>query len=189
MKLIAQNKKARHDYFILSKYEAGIVLTGTEVKSIREGKVNLKDSYAHIEHGELWLVGTHISPYAQGNINNHDPLRKRKLLMHVREIDRLKRSIEEKGLTLVPLSLYFNGVQFGAFPGKPGSPKPPELFSHRLLYGAAPAGKNPACNEVVEVFKHPRIQGNCNLRSTHYLPPSMIIHHTIRPVKSSSKVS
>ena len=122
MKPIAQNKKAYHDFFIMSKYEAGIVLTGTEVKSIREGKVNLKDSYAHLEHGELWLIGTHISPYAQGNINNHDPLRKRKLLMHVREIDRLKRSIEEKGLTLVPLSLYFSGgrvkVELGLARGK-----------------------------------------------------------------------
>ena len=122
MKPIAQNKKARHEYFIMSKYEAGIVLTGTEVKSIREGKVNLKDSYAHLEHGELWLIGTHISPYTQGNINNHDPLRKRKLLMHVREIDRLKRSIEEKGLTLVPLSLYFSGgrvkVELGLARGK-----------------------------------------------------------------------
>lgn len=121
-KLIAQNKKARHDYFIMSKYEAGIALTGTEVKSIREGKVNLKDSYAHMENGELWLIGTHISPYSQGNINNHDPLRKRKLLMHAREIDRLKRGIEEKGLTLVPLSLYFIGgrvkVELGLARGK-----------------------------------------------------------------------
>ncbi len=121
-KPIAQNKKARHDYFIMSKYEAGIALTGTEVKSIREGKVNLKDSYAHLENGELWLIGTHISTYSQGNINNHDPLRKRKLLMHAREIDRLKRNIEEKGLTLVPLSLYFNGgrvkVELGLARGK-----------------------------------------------------------------------
>ena len=122
MKPIAQNKKAYHEYFIMSKYEAGIVLTGTEVKSMREGKVNLKDSYAHLEHDELWLIGTHISPYMQGNINNHDPLRKRKLLMHVREIDHLKRSIEEKGLTLVPLSLYFSGgrvkVELGLARGK-----------------------------------------------------------------------
>ncbi len=121
-KPIAQNKKAHHDYFIISKYEAGIALTGTEVKSIREGKVNLKDSYAHLENGELWLIGTHISPYLQGNINNHDPLRKRKLLMHASEIERLKRNIEAKGLTLVPLSLYFNGgrvkVELGLARGK-----------------------------------------------------------------------
>ena len=106
----------------MSKYEAGIALTGTEVKSIREGKVNLKDSYAHMENGELWLIGTHISPYSQGNINNHDPLRKRKLRMHAREIERLKRNIEEKGLTLVPLSLYFDGgrvkVELGLARGK-----------------------------------------------------------------------
>ena len=106
IKIIARNKKARHDYFIFSKYEAGIVLKGTEVKSIRAGKVNLKESYARIEKEELWLIGMHISPYEQGNINNHDPVRKRKLLMHAREIGRLRKSTEEKGLTIVPLSLY-----------------------------------------------------------------------------------
>jgi SsrA-binding protein len=106
IKIIAHNKKSQHDYFILSKHEAGIVLTGTEVKSIRENRLNLKDSYAQIKNGELWLIGMHISPYEKGNIYNHDPLRTRKLLMRKREIERLRRSIEEKGLTLVPLSIY-----------------------------------------------------------------------------------
>jgi SsrA-binding protein len=122
MKIIAQNKKARHDYFILSKYEAGIALKGTEVKSIRQGHVNLKDSYARVMDNELWLIGVHISPYEQGNIYNHDPLRNRKLLLHSSEIERLRKSIEEKGLTIVPLSLYFNGgrvkVELGLARGK-----------------------------------------------------------------------
>ena len=122
IKIIAKNKKARHDFFILSKYEAGIVLLGTEVKSIRDGKANLKESYARIENGELWLIGMHISPYKQGNINNHDPVRKRKLLMHAREIDRMKKNTEEKGLTIVPLLLYLSGgrvkVELGLARGK-----------------------------------------------------------------------
>ena len=122
MKIIAQNKKARHDYFILSKYEAGIALKGTEVKSIRQGHVNLKDSYARVMDNELWLIGVHISPYEQGNIYNHDPLRNRKLLLHSSEIERLRKNIEEKGLTIVPLSLYFNRgrvkVELGLARGK-----------------------------------------------------------------------
>ena len=122
MKLIAQNKKARHDYFILQKYEAGIVLQGTEVKSIRESKANLKESYARIDNGELWLIGMHISPYKQGNIYNHEPRRRRKLLMHASEIERLRKSSEEKGLTIIPLSLYFSGgrvkVELGLARGK-----------------------------------------------------------------------
>ena len=85
-KYITLNRKARHDYFILETYEAGIALQGTEVKSLREGRINLKDSYARVKDGELWLIGAHISPYDQGNINNHDPERTRKLLMHAREI-------------------------------------------------------------------------------------------------------
>jgi len=121
-KTIAQNRKARYDYFILSTHEAGIVLKGTEVKSIRAGRLNLKDSYAKVKDGELWLIGMHISPYEQGNINNHNPERIRKLLLHEREIERLRRSIEEKGLTVVPLSLYFkNGrvkVELGLAKGK-----------------------------------------------------------------------
>ena len=121
-KSIAYNRKARHDFFILSNFEAGIALRGTEVKSLRAGRLNLKDSYAKVKSGELWLIGMHISPYEQGNINNHDPERPRKLLMHAREIDRIRRSIEEKGLTLVPLSLYFKHgkvkVELGLAKGK-----------------------------------------------------------------------
>ncbi len=107
IKIVAQNKKARHDYFIEETIEAGIVLSGTEVKSIRQGKVNLKDSYATIEGGEVMLNGMHISPYEQGNIFNKDPLRPRKLLLHKREINRLTGYTQQKGLTLVPLQLYF----------------------------------------------------------------------------------
>jgi SsrA-binding protein len=108
-KLIASNRKAYHDYFVLQKVEAGIALTGTEVKSLREGRVNLKDSYVHFDHGEAYLVGSHISPYSHGNRENHDPERKRKLLLHRREIDRLQGQVVEKGLTIVPLRLYFKG--------------------------------------------------------------------------------
>ena len=106
-KLIASNKKALHDYFVLQKLEAGIELTGTEVKSLREGKANLKDSYVAIERGEAHLLGMHISPYSHGNIQNHDPERKRRLLLHKREIEKLHEQIQEKGLTVVPLRLYF----------------------------------------------------------------------------------
>ena len=106
-KLIASNRKAFHDYFVLQKMEAGIALTGTEVKSLREAKVNLKDSYVDVHRGEAWLVGAHISPYTHGNRENHDPERKRKLLLHRREIDKLQGQIVEKGLTIVPLRLYF----------------------------------------------------------------------------------
>ena len=106
-KLIASNRKAFHDYFVLQKMEAGIALTGTEVKSLREAKVNLKDSYVDVDRGEAWLVGAHISPYTHGNRENHDPERRRKLLLHRREIDKLQGQIVEKGLTIVPLRLYF----------------------------------------------------------------------------------
>ncbi|HHW49346.1 MAG TPA: SsrA-binding protein SmpB [Clostridiaceae bacterium] len=107
IKVVAQNKKARHDYFIEQTLEAGIVLSGTEVKSIRLGKVNLKDSYATIEDGEVYLCGMHISPYEQGNIFNKDPLRDRKLLLHKYEINKLIGLTQQKGLTLIPLQLYF----------------------------------------------------------------------------------
>lgn len=107
IKLIAQNKKAYHDYHLEETMEAGIVLTGTEVKSLRAGRVNLRDSYATVENGELWLLGVHISPYEQGNIFNHDPLRPRKLLMHAREIRRLYGKIRVAGYTLVPTKMYF----------------------------------------------------------------------------------
>lgn len=107
IKVIAQNKKARHDYFIEQTFEAGIVLSGTEVKSIRQGRVNLKDSYATIVNGEIMLNGMHISPYEQGNIFNKDPMRDRKLLLHKGEIRRLIGYTQQKGLSLVPLKLYF----------------------------------------------------------------------------------
>jgi SsrA-binding protein len=107
IKLIAQNKKAYHDYHIEETLEAGIVLTGTEVKSLRVGKANMRDSYAAVENGELWLIGVHISPYEQGNIFNHDPLRKRKLLVHANEIRRLYGKVRVAGFTLVPTKLYF----------------------------------------------------------------------------------
>ncbi|TFZ41205.1 SsrA-binding protein SmpB [Soehngenia longivitae] len=107
IKVAATNKKARHDYFIEDTLEAGIVLTGTEVKSIRQGKVNIKDSYANIENGEVFLYNMHISPYEQGNIYNVDPLRVRKLLLNKREIRKLIGLTTIKGYTLIPLSLYF----------------------------------------------------------------------------------
>jgi SsrA-binding protein len=105
-KLIAKNKKAFHDYFIIEKLEAGIVLRGTEVKAIREGRLNLKDSYALIKEGEAFLLNCHISPYSHGNIQNHDPTRIRKLLLHRKEIRKLIGKTQEKGLTLVPLRVY-----------------------------------------------------------------------------------
>jgi len=121
-KVIAQNKMARLNYFIDDTYEAGIVLVGTEVKSIREGRVNLKDSYAMVKNGEIWLHEMHVSPYSHGNRYNHEPLRTRKLLLHRREIKRLYGKSREKGLTLVPLKVYFkNGkvkVALGVGRGK-----------------------------------------------------------------------
>lgn len=108
-KVFAQNRKAFHDYHIEERYEAGIELTGTEVKSIRSGRVNLKDSYVRVENNELFVHNMHISPYEQGNRFNHDPLRKRKLLMHRREINRLAGLTKEKGYTLVPTKLYASG--------------------------------------------------------------------------------
>ncbi len=107
IKPIAQNKKAYHDYHIEETVEAGIVLTGTEVKSLRAGKANMRDSYAAVENGELWLIGVHISPYEQGNIFNVDPLRKRKLLVHAREISRFYGKVRIAGYTLVPTKMYF----------------------------------------------------------------------------------
>jgi SsrA-binding protein len=106
-KLVASNRRARHDFDILETHEAGLVLQGTEVKSLRDGRADLKESYARVEGSEAWLLGLHISPYAQGNRANHDPLRPRKLLLHRGEINRLLGKIKEKGLTLVPLRLYF----------------------------------------------------------------------------------
>lgn len=106
IKILAKNRKARHEYFIEDTLEAGIVLTGTEVKSIRQGKVNIRESYASIENGEAFIINMHISPYEQGNIQNVDPIRKRKLLLHKREIRRLSEAINQKGFTLIPLSIY-----------------------------------------------------------------------------------
>ena len=108
-KTIATNKKAYHDYFIEETYEAGIELFGTEVKSLRNGAVNLKDSYCTIEKGELYAVGIHISPYEKGNVFNREPLRDKKLLMHKKEILKLLGAVGREGLTIIPLSLYFSG--------------------------------------------------------------------------------
>ncbi len=106
-KVITENRKARHDFHIEETFEAGIVLAGTEVKSLRAGKANLKDSFARVDNGEIFLFNAHISPYEQGNRFNHDPLRTRKLLMHAHEIRKLIGKVQEKGLTLVPLKMYF----------------------------------------------------------------------------------
>ena len=111
VKLAAKNSKAYHDYFIEETYEAGIVLAGTEVKSIRQGKLNLKDSFCHVKDGELWVYGMHISPYEKGNIFNKDPLRPRKLLMHKREIMRLFGKVQQDGLALVPTRVYFKDAR------------------------------------------------------------------------------
>lgn len=120
--VVVVNRKARHDYHILDKIEAGIVLLGTEVKSVRGGHLSLQEGYVVPRDGELWLEGCRISPYEQGNIYNHDPMRPRKLLMKHREIDKLTRRVAEKGLTLVPLSAYFKGrrlkIEIGLAQGK-----------------------------------------------------------------------
>jgi SsrA-binding protein len=121
-KIVCVNRKARHDYHIEETYEAGLVLTGSEVKALRAGRANLKDSYARIRHGEAFLVGTHISPYGPAVHTGHEPTRTRKLLLHRREIMRLSGKVREKGLTLVPLRLYFKGphakVELGLAKGK-----------------------------------------------------------------------
>ncbi len=108
-KIIAENRKAKHDYFVIESYEAGVELFGTEVKSLRRGGVNLKDSYCEVDKGELFALGIHISPYEQGNIFNREPLRPKKLLMHKKEIMKLAGLVSRDGYTLVPLSLYFKG--------------------------------------------------------------------------------
>ncbi len=106
-KLIAENRKARHDYYLSDFVEAGLVLTGTEVKSCRDGRANLRQSYAEIRGNEAWLVGAHISVYEQGNINNHEPERARKLLLHRHQVDQMNEKVREKGMTLAPTRLYF----------------------------------------------------------------------------------
>ena len=122
MKLIANNKKAFHDYFIEDTYEAGIALAGTEVKSLRMGKCSIKESFIRVENGEVYIYGMHISPYEKGNIFNRDPLRVKKLLLHKSEIRKMKGKIAEKGYTLVPLKVYFNQslvkVEIGLAKGK-----------------------------------------------------------------------
>lgn len=122
IKIIANNKKAYHEYFVEEKYEAGIELCGTEVKSLRQGKVNLKDSWCNIVDGEIFVNGMHISPYEMGNIFNKDPMRVRRLLMHKREINRLFSKVKLDGYALIPLSLYFNNsmvkVELGLCKGK-----------------------------------------------------------------------
>ncbi len=121
-KLIAKNPTAYHNYTIEDKIETGIVLSGTEIKSIRNGKVNLKDTYAHIKNGEVYVVGMHISPYEHGNIFNKDPLRDRKLLLNKREINKLIGLVNQKGYSLVPITLYFKGsfvkLELGVGKGK-----------------------------------------------------------------------
>ena len=108
-RVVAKNRKARHEFHVLQTWEAGLVLQGTEVKSLRDGKANLADAYARLDGGELWLHNMHVSPYEAGNRFNHDPLRRRKLLMHRSELRRLVGEVEQKGLTLVPLDVHFSG--------------------------------------------------------------------------------
>ena len=121
-KLIANNKKAYHDYFILERYEAGIVLHGTEVKSLRMGKCSIKEAFIRVENGEMFIYGMHISPYEKGNIFNKDPLRVKKLLLHRKEIDKIFGKMKEQGITVVPLQVYFSGslvkVEIGLAKGK-----------------------------------------------------------------------
>ncbi len=121
-KIVSTNKKARHDYFIEETYEAGIALVGTEVKSIRQGKINIKDGYARVENGEVFLYNVHISPYEQGNIFNRDPMRARKLLLHKNEIRKLIGYVQQRGYTLIPLSFYLKDglvkVELGVGIGK-----------------------------------------------------------------------
>lgn len=122
IRMVANNKKAYHDYFIEDKYEAGAALAGTEVKSLRMGKCSIKESFVRIENGEVFIYGMHITPYEKGNIFNKDPLRVKKLLLHKEEIRKIERKIAEKGFTLVPLQVYFKGslvkVEIGVAKGK-----------------------------------------------------------------------
>ena len=122
MNIVCQNRKAYHDYHIEEKVEAGIVLMGTEVKSLREGKGNLKDSYVLAKDGEFFIINCHLSPYSHGNITNHEPLRTRKLLLHKKEMERLRGQVAQKGYSLIPLKIYFKGsfakVEIGLAKGK-----------------------------------------------------------------------
>ena len=122
IKIITSNRRARHEYHITETLEAGLILQGTEVKALREGRANLQDAFCKAEGSEMFMVNAHISPYSHGNLNNHDPLRPRKLLLHKREIGKLKKATEQKGFTIIPLKLYFkNGkakVEIGLARGK-----------------------------------------------------------------------
>jgi len=144
-KLIASNKKAFHDYHVLDKIEAGLALTGTEVKSLRDGNANLKDSYVTLKEGEAYLYGAHISPYSHGNLENHEPERTRKLLLHKREIEKLHGQTAEKGLTVVPLRLYLkNGrvkVEIAVVRGKKQYDKRETERTRELDREAAQAAK------------------------------------------------
>ncbi len=149
-KTVASNRKARHEYLIEDTFEAGIVLTGTEIKSVRDSKVNLQDAYARIERGEAWLVGAHIAPWAGGNRNNHEPKRDRKLLLHRSQIDQLLGRTKAKGLTMVPLSMYFNDrgkakVQIGLARGK-------KLYDRRRAIAARDA-KRDMDREVADAMR------------------------------------
>ena len=147
-KTITLNRKARHDYFIEDTYEAGISLAGTEVKSLRQGTVNLKDSYCIIKDGELFMVGAHISPYEKGNIFNKDPMRTRKLLMHKREIAKMQMLVQRDGYSLIPLSLYFKNarVKVGL-----GLAKGKKLYDKRES-----AAKSDAAREIDRAMKSRR---------------------------------
>lgn len=145
MKLVANNKKAYHDYFIDEKYEAGLVLHGTEVKSLRLGKCSVKEAFVRIENSEVWIYGMHISPYEKGNIFNRDPLRPKKLLMHKDEIRKLTGKISEKGFTIVPLQVYFKDgrakIEIGLARGK-------KLYDKRQ-----DIAKKDQCREAEKEFK------------------------------------
>ena len=138
-KQIADNRKARHDYFVLEQIECGIELVGTEVKSIRNGGVNLKDSWCSIEDGEMWVKGMHISPYEHGNIFNRDPMRVRKLLMHKKEINKLFGTVKQDGLSLIPLSVYFKK---GRAKIKVGLCKGKKLYDKRDVAAKKDAARN-----------------------------------------------
>jgi len=138
-KVVATNRKAYHEYFIEEKFEAGIMLQGTEVKSLRDGRVNLQDSYASVKDGEVFLHHCHISPYSHGNLMNHEPLRVRKLLLHKKEINKLLGKTQQKGLTLIPLRIYFSKrghakVELGLAKGK-------KLYDRRASIKSREAGR------------------------------------------------
>jgi SsrA-binding protein len=136
IKLILNNRRARHEYHVLESIEVGIVLRGTEVKSVRDGKINVQDAYATVEEGELFLHNMHISPFDKGNIHNHEPLRVRKLLARRKEIRKLAQKVHEKGLTLIPIQIYFSGrhlkIELGVCKGKKTYDKRQALKSREI---------------------------------------------------------